>query len=60
MSIDINALKEGDILQHKLSKDWVMVLEIKVNINPDIVKIYCRTKSLDIKDFYDFELEPKP
>ncbi len=55
MSIDLNTLKAGDILQHKLSKDWVMVLEVTGS-----KKVTSRTKSLDIKDFYDFELEPKP
>ena len=57
MSIDIGTLKPGDILQHKLSKDWVMFIGLKLDA---VTKIYCRTKSLDIKDFYDFELEPKP
>ncbi len=52
--VDLKAIKKGDILEHKLSKDWVMVLEVTGS-----KKITSRTKSLDIKDFYDFELQYK-
>ncbi len=51
--VDLTTVKKGDILEHKLSKDWLMAIEVKGN------EVTCRTKSLDIKDFYDFELQYK-
>jgi hypothetical protein len=55
--MDLTQLKPGDIVEHKLSKDWLMVLNISSNSAHALVT--CRTKSLDIKEFYDFELQPQ-
>ncbi len=55
--VDLKVVKKGDILEHGLSKDWVMMLDTKETVIPNLRMITCRTKSLDIKDFYDFELE---
>ena len=52
--MDVQDLKKGDIVQHKLSKDWLMVINVLQN------SVDCRTKSLTIETFNDFELEPKP
>ena len=51
--MDISEVKKGDIVEHVLSKDWLLVLSIYHD------KVECRTKSLDIKEFYDFELQPQ-
>ena len=51
--MNIINLKPGDIVEHKLSKDWLMVLNI---ISEDTVE--CRMKNLIIEDFKDFELQP--
>ena len=46
-------MKVGDIVEHKLSKDWLLILEI----NDDVFK--CRTKKLEIVEIYEFELKEK-
>lgn len=51
--MDISEVKQGDIIEHILSKDWLLVLEVDGNM------VECRTKSLDIKEFYDFELRQR-
>ncbi len=51
--MDINSLKKGDVIQHKLSKDWLLVIEVQP------VTVKCRTKSFQIIEFFDYELEPK-
>jgi hypothetical protein len=43
--------KTGQIVEHKLSKDWLMVIEIGVSL------IKCRTKDLRIVDLFDFEIQ---
>ena len=42
--------KTGQIVEHKLSKDWLMVIEIGVMIK-------CRTKDLRIVDLFEFEVQ---
>jgi len=49
----MNDVKPGDILEHKLNKEWVMVLEVKGE------KIICRTKNLTTIEFESFELKQK-
>jgi hypothetical protein len=46
-------MKPGDIVEHKLDKEWVLVVEI----NNEFIR--CRTKSFDIIDFFDFELRER-
>ncbi len=43
-------MKPGDIVEHILDKEWLLVLEI------DGDKIVCRTKSFEKIEFYSFEL----
>ena len=54
--MDITQLKPGDIVEHKLNKDWLMVLD---PINDIPHEIWCRTKSFNKVIFYDFELQPQ-
>lgn len=43
--------EEGQIVEHRLSKEWVMVLEESSS------GVYlCRTKSFDKIEFFKFEL----
>ena len=44
-------MKVGDKVEHKLSKDWLLVLKV------DGDEITCRTKSFDIIKFFEFELQ---
>lgn len=44
-------MKVGDKVEHKLSKDWLLVLKV------DGDEITCRTKSFDIVKFFEFELQ---
>lgn len=41
----------GQKVEHKLSRDWVLILEI----NGD--RVLCRTKDLETISFYLFELQ---
>ncbi|MFW6242672.1 MAG: hypothetical protein ACOC2W_00775 [bacterium] len=43
----------GDIVEHILNKEWLIILEINDN------KVKCRTKQFEIIEFYDFELRKK-
>jgi hypothetical protein len=43
--------KVGQIVEHKLSKDWLMILEIGESL------IKCRSKDLRIIDLYQFEVQ---
>ncbi len=47
----------GNIVQHKLQKEWMLVLSLG-NIPGSANVIKCRTKKLDVVEFYSFELEP--
>lgn len=44
-------MKVGDKVEHILSRDWVIILEIQDD------KIICRTKDFRKVEFYDFELK---
>lgn len=44
--------KTGDMVEHKLNKEWLLVL--KANKNDGMY--CCRTKSLKTEYFYEFEL----
>ncbi len=46
-------MEKGQIVEHKLSKDWLMVLEVRDD------KVLCRTKDLREVEFFVFELKPK-
>ena len=49
-------MKVGSKVEHGLSKDWMLVLQIVHNQGmPD--KILCRTKDLREIWFFDFELK---
>lgn len=63
--LDFKIISPGDIVQHRINKEWVMVLYFKYahletfdkkEAAPD--RIACRTKSFDVIQFYPFELEP--
>ena len=45
--------KKGDIVEHKLNKEWLMVLEVRG------ADIECRTKSLEVRTFQEFELKER-
>ena len=47
--------KSGEIVEHILSKDWVMVLEYILETD----QYLCRTKSLQSIAFYAFELRER-
>jgi hypothetical protein len=47
--------KSGEIVEHILSKDWVMVLEYISETD----QYLCRTKSLQSIAFYGFELRER-
>jgi hypothetical protein len=44
--------KIQDIVEHKLSKEWVSVLEVREQ------SLLCRTKSLEIVELFDWEVKP--
>lgn len=44
-------MEVGKRVEVILSKDWVMILEIKENT------IICRTKNNEVVEFYNFELQ---
>lgn len=46
----------GEIVQHKLQKEWIMVLS---HHKPSNI-IRCRTKKLEVIECYPFELELVP
>ncbi len=46
-------MKEGDIVEHILDKEWLLVLKVKGD------KVTCRTKSFEVIEFHDFELRPR-
>ncbi len=52
--MDLMQLQPGDIVEHKLNKDWLMVLDCSTGND-----ILCRTKSFQTVNFYDFELQPQ-
>ncbi len=46
-------MEKGQVVEHKLTKDWLMVLEHRGD------KVLCRTKDLRELEFYTFELQLK-
>lgn len=44
-------MEVGKKMEHKLSKDWVLVLKIEGN------EVICRTKLFELVRFFDFELQ---
>jgi hypothetical protein len=47
--------KEGDVVEHILSKDWLLVLDF----NGDSDMFLCRTKDHQAIWFHEFELRRK-
>lgn len=47
---------QGEIVEHKLSREWLMVLKY----HPNERTYTCRTKSFEELSFYDFELSERP
>jgi hypothetical protein len=43
--------KVGQIVEHNLSKDWLMVIEV------GNILLKCRTKDLRIVELFDFEIQ---
>jgi hypothetical protein len=43
--------KIGQIVEHKLSKDWLMVVEVSE------LDLKCRTKDLRIVDLFHYEVQ---
>lgn len=48
--------KAGQVVQHILQKEWVLVLYPKT-VNGRVELYVCRTKQFEIKELYPFELE---
>jgi hypothetical protein len=48
-------MKVGQRVEHILTKDWLLVLEV-INQPTGGQKLLCRTKMLEEIWFYDFEL----
>lgn len=57
--IDTDSIAPGIIVQHILQKEWVMVLSWHTSANLGTI-IKCRTKKLEVIEFYSFELELIP
>ena len=52
----IKMFKQGEIVEHILEKEWVMVLH---DDGIEDHTVLCRTKGLHKEDFYRFELRSK-
>lgn len=50
--------KIGQIVEHALSKDWLLVLKCE-EIQNEQTQYECRTKGLETKWFYEYELKEK-
>lgn len=48
----------GQIVQHILQKEWVLILFPKKVPGSGSAQFTCRTKKFEMVDFYAFELEP--
>lgn len=46
-------MEVGQIVEHILSKDWLLILEIESD------RIICRSKALDIVYLYPFEVRER-
>lgn len=49
--------KPGQVVQHKLQKEWVFVLFPAEGGKVEFPQYICRTKKFEIVTFYAFELE---
>jgi hypothetical protein len=50
--------ERGQTVQHRLQREWLMIVGIR---DEEAGRIYeCRTKQLEIKEFKEFELEKCP
>ena len=47
----------GQKVEHILTKDWLLVLQIVPSVDRESQKILCRTKDLKEVWFYEFELK---
>lgn len=54
-----DSVTPGIVVQHMLQKEWLMVLTVD-NLPGSARSAKCRTKQLDVKEFYFFELENIP
>jgi hypothetical protein len=50
-------MKVGDKVEHVLTKDWLLVLQIVPSADRQDQKILCRTKDLKEIWFYEFEIK---
>lgn len=48
----------GQVVQHILQKEWVLILFPKKVPGSGPAQFTCRTKKFEVLDFYTFELEP--
>lgn len=48
----------GQVVQHILQKEWVLILFPKKIPGSGPAQFTCRTKKFEMLDFYAFELEP--
>jgi len=46
-------MEKGQIIEHILTKDWLMILEVRGE------KLLCRTKDLRELEFYHFEVKER-
>jgi hypothetical protein len=51
------SMKVGDKVEHVLTKDWLLVLQIVPSADRQDQKILCRTKDLKEIWFYEFEIK---
>lgn len=51
-----SVFKAGQVVQHILQKEWVLVLYPKT-VDSRVESYMCRTKQFELKEFYPFELE---
>lgn len=47
--------RQGDIVEHLLSRDWLMIIDV----NTDNNTFLCRTKTHETVWFHEFELRRK-
>ena len=50
-------MKVGDKVEHVLTKDWLLVLQIAPSADRQSQRILCRTKDLKEVWFYEFEIK---
>jgi hypothetical protein len=52
--------KKGEVVQHTLQKEWLMILDSRMDTSKAARVYTCRTKKMELKDFWEFELEKAP